>query len=125
MKIIEQNFLTKNLVEHPYDTNKDYFAKVNVFYISKDEKFIAAYWEAPEGWFSAKIDNFYEINYVIEGEVEFILRDKTIKAKKGDCFLLEDGDEVRWNIKKFTRTVFFIYPSTTELTKLLYDMMNR
>ena len=116
MRIIDYNFLTENLADHPYDTNPDYFAKVNVFYISKNEKFVAAYWEAPKGWFKAKIDNFYEINYVIEGEVEFVLKDKTVTAKKGDCFLLEDGDEVKWIMKEFTRTVFFIYPSTKELT---------
>jgi len=82
-------------------------------------------WKIPHISLEAKIDNFYEINYIIEGEVEFVLKNKTVTAKKGDCFLLEHGDEVRWNIKEFTRTVFFIYPSTSELTKLLKDMMGK
>lgn len=123
MKIIDQNFLVDNLTDHPYETNPEYFAKVNIFYFSKDEKFTAGYWEAPVGWFSAVIDGFYEINYVVEGEVEFISKDKILTARKGDCFLVEDGDKVRWNIKKFTRTFFFIYPATKVLVSELKKMM--
>ncbi len=115
MKAINNDFLIKNTVIHPYDSNPEYNAKINTFYYSKDEKLIAGYWEAPEGWFDAEIEDQNEINYVIEGEIDIICGDKKITAKKGDCFLVESGENLRWIIKKPIKTIFFIYPAGKEI----------
>ena len=82
MKIIKNIDLKNNLVDHPYDSNPDYLAKVNLFYVSQDKKFIAGYWEAPEGWFEEEIKGFNEINYVVEGEIEFVTEKSSFTAKR-------------------------------------------
>jgi ethanolamine utilization protein EutQ (cupin superfamily) len=89
VKAFINDLLIKDTVNHPYDSNPEYVAKIHTFYYSKDEKLIAGYWEAPEGWFDAEIEEQNEINYVIEGEIDIICGDKIITAKKGDCFLVE------------------------------------
>jgi ethanolamine utilization protein EutQ (cupin superfamily) len=115
VKAINNDFLIGDTVIHPYDSNPGYSAKINTFYYSEDEKFIAGYWEAPEGWFDAEIEEQSEINYVIEGEIDIICGDKKITAKKGDCFLVESGESLRWVVKKPVKTIFFIYPAGKEL----------
>jgi len=125
MEVIQNSILKKGLVNHPYDTNLQYFAKVNIFYKSHDRKFTAGYWEAPEGWFDATIIGFNEIDFIIEGEIEAISEDKIKKvtARKGDCFLIKNGDRFRWQINKFTKAVFFIYPLTEELDKFFNGLI--
>ncbi|KPJ88375.1 MAG: hypothetical protein AMS17_05750 [Spirochaetes bacterium DG_61] len=76
MRLVNNDFLKSTTVNHPYDSNPDYTAKINTFYYSKDEKLIAGYWEAPEGWFDAEIEEQNEINYVIEGEIDLICEKK-------------------------------------------------
>jgi len=124
MEVIQRTSLIKGLVNHPYDTNPQYFAKVNTFYYSPDRKFAAGYWEAPEGWFDIIIEGFNEIDYIIDGEIEAISEDKTKKviARQGDCFLIKNGDRFRWKVNKFTKAVFFIYPLTKELGKFFDEL---
>lgn len=117
VKVITKNYLRKKSVFHPYENNPDYSARINTFYYSKDEKLIAGYWEAPEGWFEAEIGEQSEINYVIEGEIELICGGKKITAKKGDCFLVESGEKLKWIVKKLIKTIFFIYPANEEIVK--------
>lgn len=123
MKVFSESNIINNLVDHPYDSNPDYLAKVNFYYVSQDKKFVAGYWEAPEGWFEAEIKGFYEINYVVEGEIELITKDRSLTAKAGDCFLVENGDRMKWKIKQPIKTFFFIYPVTEDLMKELQKMM--
>ncbi len=123
MKVINNIDLTNSLVDHPYDSNPDYFAKVNIYYISQDKKFVAGYWEAPVGWFEAEIKGFNEINYVVEGEIEFVTENRSFTAKAGDCFLVENGDRMKWQIKQALKTYFFIYPATKDLMNELKKMM--
>jgi uncharacterized cupin superfamily protein len=118
MEVIDRDMLVKEMVDHPYESNPDYTAKVNIFYYSPDRKFTAAYWEAPVGWFDAVVNGFNEIDYVIEGEMELVSEEKTLIAKAGDCFLIKDGDRFRWKLNKFTKVVFFIYPLTKEIEDL-------
>lgn len=124
MKVIDKNTLVRNMVIHPYDSNKDYFAKVNMFYYSEDGKFAAAYWEAPEGWFNAEVKGFNELDFVLEGEMKLISSDgkKSIFAKTGDCIILEDGDKFSWILNKFSRVVFFIYPMNSELNEFFDNL---
>lgn len=123
MEIIKKNKLINGLIIHPYDSNREYFSKINIFYYSQDKKFAAGYWEAPIGWFDSVTKGFDEINYIIEGEIEALSEDKTKKiiVKEGDCFIVKNGDKLRWKIKKFTRTVFFIYPLTDELKRFFEE----
>ncbi|UCB47199.1 MAG: hypothetical protein JSV25_07255 [Spirochaetota bacterium] len=72
MKIIINENLKHYWVNHPYDSNPDYIAKVNFFYVSQDKKLIAGYLEAPEVWFEAETKGFNEINYIVDGEIEFV-----------------------------------------------------
>jgi len=114
VKIIYGDSLKSDLVEHqyenPYEKNPEYFAKLNYFYFSRDKRLVAGYWEAPEGWFDALVDGFNEINYMIEGEIKLTSKNKALLVKKGDCFLLENGDAVNFQINRFTRTIFLNYP---------------
>ncbi len=122
MRLISQEHMTGKTVAHPYDCNSGYEAKINTFYYSADEKVIVGYWEAPEGWFTAQIDNQNEINFVIEGEIDICSQGKTINAKKGDCFLVESGDDTKWIIKKPIKTIYFIYPSSKDLVNFFKDL---
>ena len=115
MRIIDSDFLKDNTVNHPYDSNPEYSSKINTFYYSKDEKLIAGYWEASEGWFDAEIEEQTEINYVIEGEIDIVCEGKKITAKKGDCFLVESGEKLKWIIKEPIKTIFFMYPANKEI----------
>ena len=122
MKLFKSKIIKKRVVSHPYDCNPDYAAKINTFYYSKDSKAIIGYWEAPVGWFTAQIEDQNEVNFVIEGEIDISSEENTITAKKGDCFLVESGEELRWVIKKPIRTIFFIYPSSKELVDFFKDL---
>ena len=117
MDVIKKDDLKKNVVNHPYDSNPDYFAKVNMFYYSEDNKFAVGYWEAPVGWFNATIKGFNELDLIIEGEIEAVSEDKakTVIVKKGDIFTIEDGDRFLWKVNQPTKAMFFIYPLTPDL----------
>ena len=65
---MDKNFLKDNLIDHPYDSNPDYHAKINFLYFSDDGKVMSAYYEAPVGSFKLSYTEFDEINYVIEGD---------------------------------------------------------
>jgi len=119
MKQIDKNSLKANLLVHPYESNPKYFSFVNFFHYSSDGEVGVGYWEAPKGWLEFTFNGFQEVNYVIEGEIEFTSNGKNITAKEGDCFIINDGDTVRWEIKKFTRTFFFIYPLTKEIRDMI------
>ena len=125
MNVISKENLIKNLVNHPYDSNPEYFAKVNIFYYSPDGKFAAGYWEAPKGWFNAEIEGFSEIDFIIEGEIEAVSEDKTktVVAKQGDCFLIENGDRFLWKINNKTKAVFFIYPLTEKIKNFIQSLV--
>jgi len=125
MKVIKNNLLVNKCVPHPYETNPGYVAKINTFYFSKDKKSIAGYWEASEGWFDAIMEEQSEINYVIEGEIDLVSNGRKITAKKGDCFLVESKEKVKWVVKKPIKTVFFIYPAGKELTNFFKSLAKK
>lgn len=122
MRIISGQYITNNTVIHPYESNPGYEAKIHTFHYSKDERFIAGYWEAPEGWFDAEIEEQTEINYVIEGEIELVGAGKSITAKKGDCFVAEPGDKLKWIVKKPIKTIYFIYPANREIADFFKEL---
>jgi len=124
MKVINSDFLVKNLVKHPYESNPSFKAKINTFYFSEDKKAVVGYWEAPVGWFDTVIEEQSEINYVIEGEIELISDNEKIIAKKGDCFLVENGEKIKWVIKEPIKTIFFIYPTPKKLTVFFKELID-
>ena len=119
MKVIRKDELIKGMVDHPYESNIDLIAKVNFFYFSEDRKMAMAYYESPAGWFDVEVNGFDEIDYVLEGEVELVADGEAVTVKEGDCFLIQDGDKLRWRMTKFSKMIFFIYPITEELDKLI------
>ena len=119
MKLIDSKFLRDGAVDHPYEDNPDFIAKINTFFYSRDKKSVMGYWEAPVGWFTAEIGEQSELNYIIEGSIELIdlkTQKKKITAKKGDVFLVEPGDDLKWVVTDPIRTIFFIYPASKEIT---------
>jgi uncharacterized cupin superfamily protein len=112
------------MINHPYESNPDYFAKINFFHFSNDAKLMAAYWEAPVGWFNWEYDGFYEIDYIIDGEIELVSEDETIIVKKGDCFLTEDGERIMFKIKKFTKALIFVYPINEIIMKEIKKLIS-
>lgn len=125
MKVIKSGVMVRDCVLHPYDSNPDFMAKINTFYYSKDKKFIGGYWEAPEGWFTGEMGEQSEINYVIEGEIDLVSNGRKITAKKGDCFLVESKEKVKWMVKKPIKTVFFIYPAGKELANFFESLAKK
>lgn len=121
MKVFERKSLAANLYVHPYDSNPDYFSYVNFFNYSPDGKAATGYWEAPKGWLEFTFSGFQELNYVIEGEVEVtnLKTGQKLLARPGDVYLIQDGDSVRWEMKVFTRTVFFVYPLTQQIRDMI------
>ena len=119
MKVFSKGELHGGMVDHPYETNPDLLAKVNFFYYSPDGKMAMAYYESPKGWFDVEVKGFEEIDYVLEGEVELVSEKRKLKAKAGDCFLIQDGDKLRWEMKRYSRMIFFIYPITEEIRELI------
>jgi len=121
MKVFDNKWLAGNLFVHPYDSNPDYFSYVNFFNFSPDGKAATGYWEAPKGWLEFTFSGFQELNYVIEGEIEVthLTTGEKVVARPGDVYLIQDGDSVRWEMKKFTRTVFFLYPLTQQIRDMI------
>jgi len=119
MNVIRKDELIEEMVDHPYESNSDLIAKVNFFYFSEDRKMAMAYYESPAGWFDVEINGFDEIDYVLEGEVELVANGEVVTVKEGDCFLIQDGDKLRWRMTKFSKMIFFIYPITEEMDKLI------
>ena len=50
MKIIRGDEVKRKTVDHPYESNPDYMAKLKTFYFSKDEKLIAGLRISIGGW---------------------------------------------------------------------------
>jgi ethanolamine utilization protein EutQ len=119
MQVIRRDELIKGMVDHPYESNIDLIAQVNFFYFSEDRKMAMAYYESPEGWFDVEVNGFDEIDYVLEGEVELIVDGEAVTVREGDCFHIQDGDEFRWRMTKFSKMIFFIYPLTEEMERLI------
>lgn len=119
MKVITKPELIRGMVDHPYDSNPDLIARVNFFFFSTDGKMAMAYYESPQGWFDADVTGFEEIDYVLEGEVRLTSATEKLTAKAGDCFLIQDGDKFRWEMTKPSRMIFFIYPITRDIRKLI------
>jgi uncharacterized cupin superfamily protein len=119
MRLFDSQILKNEAVIHPYENNPEFKGLINTFFYSKDKKALAGYWEAPRGWFTTEIGEQSELNFIIEGEIDIInLEDenKKISAKKGDVFLVERGDKVKWVINEPLKTIYFIYPSSEQLT---------
>jgi len=125
MKVFTRDALTKGMVDHPYDTNPSLMAKVNFFYFSEDRKMTVAYYESPVGWFDVEINGFDEIDFILEGEVELIAEGKTLTARPGDCFLIQEGDKFRWRMTKSSKMIFFIYPLTEQIEDLIASFNKR
>jgi uncharacterized cupin superfamily protein len=122
MKLIAKNRIEGETAVHPYDSNPGYEGRIHTFHFSEDERFVAGYWEAPEGWFDAEIGEQTELNYVIEGEIELSDGLRSIVAKQGDCFVAEPGDKLRWTVRKSIRTIYFIYPADQEITGFFKEL---
>ena len=125
MKVFTRDELIKGVVDHPYDSNPSLLAKVNFFYFSKDRKMTVAYYESPVGWFDVEINGFDEIDFILEGEVELIAEGKTLTARPGDCFLIQEGDKFRWRMTKYSKMLFFIYPLTEQIEDLIARFYKR
>lgn len=121
MKIFDLNFLKNNLFIHPYDSNPDYFAKVNPFYFSLDKKFVIAYYEGTAGWFDIEI-NANQFNYITEGELEIISSYKSFNLKAGDFFLIEVNEKLKYRIKKDIKMFLFAYPVNKKVLKYLENL---
>ena len=127
MKLFDSKTLKNEAVIHPYEDNPGYEALINTFFYSDDKKAIAGYWEAPTGWFTSEIEEQSELNFLIEGEIDIVSLDdgsKRISAKKGDIFLIEKGDRIKWVINKPVKTIYFIYPSPAQLTDFFKKLQN-
>jgi ethanolamine utilization protein EutQ (cupin superfamily) len=122
LKLFNSDFLKKNLLIHPYDSNPDYFSKINPFYFSEDKKFIIAYYEGNIGSFDIVINEFNQFNYILEGELEITSKKKIFNLKTGDCFLIENSDRLKYRIKKNVRILLFIYPSTLSVLEFLKNL---
>jgi ethanolamine utilization protein EutQ (cupin superfamily) len=125
MKLFSKDELIAGLKDHPYDTNPDFTARVNYFYFSPDGKMLMAYYESPIGWFDAEINGFEEIDYVLEGLVRLSSKNGTLTAKAGDCFLIQNGDRIRWEMVKPSRMIFFLYPVTGEIQEFVEHILQR
>jgi uncharacterized cupin superfamily protein len=127
VKVYNKEFLAGNLYVHPYDSNPEYLSYVNFFNYSADGKAATGYWEAPKGWLEFTFSGFQELNYVIEGEVVVtnLATGEKVVARPGDVYLIQDGDRVRWEMTKFTRTVFFVYPLTQQLRDMIASWKKR
>ncbi|MBN1264680.1 MAG: hypothetical protein JXA25_04255 [Anaerolineales bacterium] len=125
MKVFSKETLLKNMVEHPYDTNQDLVARVNFFFRSEDGRLTIAYYESPAGWFDVSVEGFSEIDYVLEGEVQLSSRSGKVVARKGEAFLIEDGDSFRWHNVKPSKMLFFIYPVTKDISDLIDSFYSR
>ena len=73
--------------------------------------------------FSYEWVGYDEINYIIEGEIEIIFEDRVVTLKKGDYFIENKGDKVKYNIKKYTKTIFFLYPASEKVLKEIEKMI--
>lgn len=127
MKFFNCETLKANTVDHPYEDNPGFIAKINTFFYSKNKKAIIGYWDVPVGWFNSEVKEFSELNYIIDGAIELyniVTGDKEISAKTGDVFLIEPGDKLKWVIRKHTKTIFFIYPSTAEIIDYFENLRN-
>ena len=110
MEKINKTSFTEGLITHSYDSNPDFFSKINFFFFSEDKKLVSAYWEAPEGKFTFTYDTFDEVNYILEGELKIKSNSQVDDFKTGDCFILRKGESVEFTVIKRVISILFIYP---------------
>ena len=123
MKRITRDFLKNNLVNHPYESNPDYFARITFLYFSPDEKVISFYWEAPEGSFDFEFSGYDEVLYLIEGELDLLSEKEILTLKKGELYSARDGDRIQFRIKKSIKSFAFMYPATREVLEGIKKMI--
>ena len=115
MKAISENNILNELLDHFYDSNPDYKAKIRFIYFSEDRKLLSAYWELPEGWFDYEFKYFNEVGYIIEGELDLVKKNEEQTVRGGDFYIMNIGEIIRFRVKKNTKIHVLNYPIPEEI----------
>lgn len=117
MHIITKNEMQKNLVfDFAYSDDPSIFSKVIFLDLLSGEDFIGnkkiitGYWEAPIGSYDLTFESFNEITYIIDGEIDFISKNKKSNVKKGDYYYCKIGEKFKIVIKKPVKMFLILYP---------------
>ena len=121
MKKISKEILVSGLVQHPYDSNPDYFTRINFFHETPDKLVLSYYWEAPVGSVAMTFDQFDELIFILEGVLEIQSGAKKETFRKHDCLEISKHDgELIFNVLEGVKAFGYIYPADeTEYQNIL------
>ena len=58
--------------------------------------------------------NYDEIDYVIEGQLDIIYKDKKFSASKGEIILIPKGSKISFSVGGYARFMYVTYPADWE-----------
>lgn len=111
MKKHTRETMLEGLVVHPYETNPDYFARINFFHFSPDGNLATYFWEAPVGEVQLKFERFDEMIFVLAGKLEVTKSGHRSIFRAGDALEIsrEDG-ALLFRVLQEVQAVGYVYP---------------
>jgi uncharacterized cupin superfamily protein len=117
--------LIAGLVNHPYDSNPDYFARINFFYTSPDRRLGMYYWEAPVGQVTLRYEQFDEMIVILDGILEISNQTGRQHFEKNDCLEITRTDgELVFQVLEEVKAVGFVFPIDSQEFKNIAKLMN-
>lgn len=103
--------LRAELVNHPYSSNPDYFSRINFFHFSPDRQLASYYWEAPPGIIPLHYEQFDELIFLLEGQLEIRSASGTQSFGPGDVLEISRTDGVlEFRIATTVKAIGYVYP---------------
>lgn len=99
----------------------------NYFYLDQKNKAFAGYWEAEGGYEDVGEDEFFELLYVIAGNVYVEAEAKSYVAKPGDTVIIRPGRKCRITIKEPIKALFFCTGVADPMgyERMVLELMNK
>ena len=126
MRKITKESLVDGLVIHPYESNPQYFSRINFYKMSPDKKLLSYYWEAPEGNVSITFDQFDELIIILDGVLEVQSASSKITLEALDCLSISrDDGAITFNILEEVKAFGYVYPTDENEYQNIVNLMNQ
>lgn len=99
-------------VEHRLDTGRasDKVWTRDLFSLSESPRLGCGLMVMEDTTFPWKL-TYDEMDYIIEGQLDIIYRDKTVTAKAGEVIYIPKGSDIQFSVKGKARFLYTVYPA--------------
>lgn len=103
VKVTEENRLSTGNPSHRVYTR-------DLFSLEESPRLGAGIMEMEETTFPWTL-HYDEVDYVMEGELTILCKDRSLTAKAGELIFIPKGSEIQFSVKKKARFLYVTYPA--------------